>query len=120
MGYGASDGLSLEKLGYASLQEFINAMYRDEKSQIDCMCRYITVNGLIDELQRKDWAGFARGYNGIGYAKNAYDKKLAIAYHKYAQSIHSLTISAHHCMSLTLCSQHSARLYAARPLFFST
>jgi hypothetical protein len=30
----------------------------------------------------KDWAKFARGYNGPGYAQNAYDVKLAQAYEK--------------------------------------
>ncbi|NBT89135.1 MAG: DUF3380 domain-containing protein, partial [Flavobacteriaceae bacterium] len=31
-------------------------------------------------LKAKDWAGFAKGYNGPAYAKNAYDTKLAGAY----------------------------------------
>jgi hypothetical protein len=48
------------------------------------MCRYIEVNGLINALKNKDWKAFARGYNGVGYAKNSYDIKLANAYKKWA------------------------------------
>lgn len=35
-----------------------------------------------DELQY-DWAKFAYGYNGAGYAQNQYDRKLKAAYEKY-------------------------------------
>lgn len=44
-----------------------------------------TIRYYYNELQRKDWAGFARGYNGPGYAKNRYDIKLANAYKKYSK-----------------------------------
>lgn len=37
-------------LGYSSLQDFINAMYKDEAAQVDCICRFIKVNHLINEL----------------------------------------------------------------------
>lgn len=79
-GMGQVMGFHWQALGYPTLQAFVNAMYKDEAAQVDCMCRFIKVNGLIDELQRKDWTGFARGYNGAGFAKNQYDKKLAAAY----------------------------------------
>ena len=36
--------------------------------------------GLCQALRNHDWAAFAHGYNGAGYAKNEYDKKLAAAY----------------------------------------
>lgn len=83
-GLGQVMGFHWQALGYPTLQAFVNAMYKDEAAQVDCMCRFIKVNGLIDELQRKDWVGFARGYNGAGFAKNQYDKKLAAAYRKFA------------------------------------
>jgi hypothetical protein len=34
-------------------------------------------------MQELNWAAFAKGYNGPGYAKNAYDVKLAQAYAKF-------------------------------------
>lgn len=83
-GLGQVMGSNYQSLGYDSLQEFVNAMYADEAGQLDAMCRFIKVNGLLDKLNRHDWAGFAKGYNGSGYAKNAYDKKLAQAYHQFA------------------------------------
>jgi uncharacterized protein YaiE (UPF0345 family) len=81
-GIGQVMGYHWQSLGYASLQVFINAMYKDEASQLDAMCRYIQVNGLVNALKNKDWKAFARGYNGVAYAKNNYDVKLANAYKK--------------------------------------
>ena len=81
-GIGQIMGYHWQSLGYKSLQAFVNAMYKDEASQLDAMCRYIKVNGLINALKNKDWKAFARGYNGIAYAKNSYDIKLANAYMK--------------------------------------
>ena len=34
-----------------------------------------------------DWAGFARKYNGPGYAENAYDQKLKNAYENFKNKI---------------------------------
>jgi hypothetical protein len=83
-GIGQVMGYHWKALGYESLQSFINAMYKDEASQLDVMCRYIKVNGLVNALKNKDWKAFARGYNGSGYAKNNYDVKLANAYIKWS------------------------------------
>ncbi len=82
-GIGQVMGYHWQSLGYKSLQAFVNAMYKDEASQLDAMCRYIKVNGLINALKNKDWKAFARGYNGVAYAKNSYDIKLANAYKKW-------------------------------------
>ena len=83
-GLGQVMGYHWKSLGYKSLQAFVNAMYQDEASQLDAMCCYIKVNGLINALKNKDWKAFALGYNGKGYAKNSYDTKLANAYKKWA------------------------------------
>ncbi|TCB49831.1 N-acetylmuramidase family protein [Acinetobacter sp. ANC 4779] len=84
-GIGQVMGYHWQFLGYTSLQAFINAMYKDEASQLDAMCRYITVNNLVNALKSKDWKAFALGYNGKSYAKNNYDIKLANAYKKFAE-----------------------------------
>ena len=55
-----------------------------EVNQLKHMANFIKSANLLDELQRKDWAGFAKGYNGPQYAVNKYDEKLAAAYDKYA------------------------------------
>ena len=78
--------LNNEKVTFQQLlQAFVNAMYQDEASQLEAMCRYIKVNGLISALKNKDWKAFARGYNGPAFAKNNYDVKLANAYKKWSQ-----------------------------------
>jgi len=82
-GLGQVMGYHWKALGYPNLQNFINAMYRDEASQLEAMCRFIKVNNLVNALKNKDWKAFARGYNGAAYAKNSYDIKLANAYKKW-------------------------------------
>ena len=44
---------------------------------------FIQSNRLDTYLRNKDWAGFAKRYNGPAYAENQYDKKLEKAYHKH-------------------------------------
>lgn len=82
-GIGQVMGMNWHSLGYPSLQQFINDMYESEDKQLEAMCRFIKVNGLVDEMQRHDWATFARVYNGVDYRKNQYDTKLAKAYAKF-------------------------------------
>ena len=76
-------GFHWKSLGYPSLQSFINAMYRDEVSQLDAMIRFLKVNNLDRHLRTLNWAAFAKGYNGASYAVNKYDVKLAAAYNKF-------------------------------------
>lgn len=79
-GLGQLMGFHFSNLGYASIKEFVDAMYESEAKQLDGMIRYLKVNNLIPKLNNRDWAGFARGYNGSAYAINKYDIKLANAY----------------------------------------
>jgi hypothetical protein len=39
--------------------------------------------GWLSILKNKNWAAFARGYNGKDYKINKYDQKLAAAYKKH-------------------------------------
>ena len=51
---------------------------------------YVKHDKLDDELRTKNWASFARQYNGAGYKGNPfttnddYDLKLTAAYKKYS------------------------------------
>ena len=83
-GLGQVMGFNWKSLGYPSLQAFINAMYKDEVSQLDALCRFIKVNGLLRHIKSKNWAAFAEAYNGPDYKRNSYDTKLAAAYKKYS------------------------------------
>lgn len=84
-GLGQVMGFHWQKLGYPSLQAFVNDMYASEAKQLHAMVRYIQVFGLADKLQHKNWASFAHGYNGPAYRKNRYDEKLAMAYRKHSK-----------------------------------
>lgn len=74
-------GFHWKALKYPTLQAFINAMYAGAEGHLDSFVRYIEANPqLVKALKAKDWAAFARGYNGPAYANNAYDTKMAAAY----------------------------------------
>ena len=51
-----------------------------EDRHLQAFCAFVTARGLADALARRDWAAFARGYNGPAYAANRYDARLAQAY----------------------------------------
>ena len=73
-------GFNWKVCGFQSLQDFINAMYRDEAGHLEACLGYIKGTGLMPALKRLDWAVVAGCYNGPGYAANNYDVKLARAY----------------------------------------
>lgn len=80
-------GLNYKLAGFGTVQDFVNAMYKGEDEQLAAFVSFIKNTFLDDELRSKDWAGFARGYNGALYFKNNYDKKLAAAYTKFKGSL---------------------------------
>ena len=83
-GLGQIMGNNYKLAGCSSAQQMVEEAMVSEVNQLKHMASFIKSAGLLDELQRKDWAGFARGYNGPQYAVNKYDEKLATAYEKYA------------------------------------
>jgi hypothetical protein len=73
--------------GFADVDSFVAAMHIDEDQHLHAFINFVKNKNLVDELQRKDWAGFALGYNGSGYKQNKYDVKLAAAYIKFKGSL---------------------------------
>lgn len=73
-------GFNYQLCGYTDVFSFISAQQIGVGKQLESFCNYIKAVRLDDELRNKDWAGFARGYNGPSYWKNSYDKKLLKAY----------------------------------------
>lgn len=69
-----------KSLGYADAEAFVAAMVSGEPAQLEAFVAFVKKNNLDDELIRRDWAGFARGYNGPNYRINKYDEKLAAAF----------------------------------------
>lgn len=78
-------GFHASSLGFASAQDFVDFMDVNEANQLEVFGRFIKKNNLIKYLKEKNWAGFARRYNGPGYKKNKYDTKMATAYRKYVR-----------------------------------
>lgn len=83
-GLGQIMGGNFQAAGYSDVETFVKDMYESEGKQLLAMINFIRSQGLADELRRRDWAGFAYGYNGEGYRQNNYDVKLAQAYQQFA------------------------------------
>ncbi|QGY47053.1 DUF3380 domain-containing protein [Maribellus comscasis] len=79
-------GYHFKSLGYPSVDDFVTKMYEHEREHLGAFGRYLEKNNLIRHLKSKNWASFARGYNGPLYAKNKYDVKLEKAYLRFQNS----------------------------------
>lgn len=75
-------GFNHNLAGYNTLQGFINAMYRDANSQLECFTNFILNSHLDDELRDKRWRDFARLYNGPGQV-DIYAPRMEKAYNKF-------------------------------------
>jgi hypothetical protein len=73
-------GVNHKAAGYDSACAMVDAFLAGEAEHLAAMARFIVSNKLDAALKRRDWAAFARGYNGARFAVNSYDKKLAQAY----------------------------------------
>jgi len=76
-------GFNHAATGYERLQDFVGVQFVSEGMQLQCGIQFILSNGLEKYLQKKDWSGFANGYNGPEYKKNRYHEKLAGAFEQY-------------------------------------
>lgn len=76
-------GFNHAKCSYSNVETFFADMCKSEDYHLEAFEQFVKNSGLADELQRLDWAGFAKAYNGAGFKENAYDTKLQKAYEKY-------------------------------------
>lgn len=76
-------GASWRQCGADDIDQFVELMSRSERDQLDLFANFIRSYGMVDYLKNKDWAGFARRYNGSGYRKRGYHTRMAEAYRKY-------------------------------------
>jgi hypothetical protein len=76
-------GTHYQRLGYASPQHMAQAMARSESEHLRAFVRFLqTDRALLRALRQRDWAGFARRYNGSAYRRNRYDTRLAEEYQR--------------------------------------
>lgn len=77
-------GYHWELLGFASVEAFADAMRLSEAAHLDAFVRFILADTALHRaLKAKQWATFARLYNGPAYKENLYDVKLARAFARY-------------------------------------
>jgi len=74
-----------EKLGYQDAIDFMYTIAGNEKMQLQIFIDFVTAFDLVKYLRSKNWAAFARGFNGPAYAVNRYDQKMAAAYNKFSK-----------------------------------
>lgn len=93
-GVGQVMGAHWAMLDFDTVAGLVNTARIGIGGQIELMVRYIEKTNLAGALQRRDWAAFARGYNGPAYAKYGYHTKLDAAYRRHAGGVSSKVPSA--------------------------
>jgi N-acetylmuramidase-like protein/putative peptidoglycan binding protein len=79
-GIGQVMGFHAKSLGFADVEAMVADMVASEDGQLGAMARFVVGQKLDRALRDHHWAGFARGYNGVSFAKNHYDEKLRWEY----------------------------------------
>jgi len=69
-------GINSKLAGHQDLSSFITAMHKSERAHLDAFCAFVRSKKLVTALQTHDWAAFAFGYNGRGYAEKHYDRRI--------------------------------------------
>lgn len=94
-GMGQVMGFNHAAAGFVSAEAMVQEMVKGEDEQLAAMAGFLTANSLTTLLVRKDWAAFARRYNGPSYWQHQYDVKLDLQYQRFASgSLPSLEIRA--------------------------
>ncbi|MDP9780958.1 N-acetylmuramidase family protein [Pseudomonas fluorescens] len=79
-------GFHWQRLGYASVQAFVEDMSAGESQQFTAFVRFIQTDAVLHKaLKARKWAEFAKLYNGPDYQRNLYDIKLQRAYERHAE-----------------------------------
>jgi hypothetical protein len=78
-GLGQIMGYNATTAGFASTDAMVFAMSDSEGEQLLGLARFLSATGCDGPLRAGSWADFARRYNGHGFARNAYDTRLAAA-----------------------------------------
>ncbi len=82
-GVGQVMGAHWRWLDYANVDALVADVRSGVGGQVRLMLKFIEKSGLTRAMKQQDWQVFARGYNGPAYAKNDYDRKLAMAHEQF-------------------------------------
>jgi hypothetical protein len=78
-------GSNHKACGFDTASAFVADMAKSEVNMLKAFEVFCRSNGIVDELQRKDWAGFARVYNGPGQVE-LYGRLLREAYEGFTRT----------------------------------
>lgn len=91
-GLGQSMGNNAESLGFSSATELVEYMTEGGlPAQLRVMILEIKSRSLVKALNTKDFATFARRYNGPGYKQNQYDTRMAAADKRWTRKLDTIT-----------------------------
>lgn len=72
-GIGQIMGTNFKAAGFTNVEAMVAAMVGSENAQLQAMASFLKANKMDRLLRNRDWAGFARRYNGANYAAHNYD-----------------------------------------------
>ena len=82
-GLGQVMGFNFKAAGFANVDAMVTSFEESEYNQLKGMLNFIkSTPKMLKALQTKDWATFAKYYNGPQYKDFKYDTRLAAAYAK--------------------------------------
>lgn len=77
-GLGQIMGGNFAQAGYSDVASMVSDFVHSEDAQLAGMASFVAHSGMKAALQSKNWATFARLYNGPNYAANNYDGNLRV------------------------------------------
>ena len=83
-------GFNWKVCGCKDVDEFVERMSYSEFEQLELFATFIRNTGMLPYLREKNWAAFARKYNGASYAKRGYHTKMANAYARFKKEEEAL------------------------------
>lgn len=76
-------GFNYKLCGCESVAEFVRLMSYSELEQLELFATFLLNTGMVSDLKSRNWASFAKKYNGPSYAKRGYHTKMANAYSRF-------------------------------------
>ncbi len=86
-------GSNFSDVGIGTIDNFAQSMFRSEAEHLRTFLGYVRHNALDAHLINHNWAAFANGYNGPGYAMNHYDVRIRNAFTDISASRHRLGLA---------------------------
>lgn len=80
-------GFNYATAGYGTVAAYVDAMIGSQANQLKAFVAHVRAeSGLRNAIIKKDWATFARLYNGKDYAINNYDTKMKNEYDRLVRA----------------------------------